>query len=134
MDATTLRLGNVLLDHDGQLCKVYELHTDKTCTTINGFKQDPANIRQFKSVRIRKEHLIKLGFQHSCDREYKLLCKDGYVLYNLHNCIFTYSHTAELCEFRKWIMTLNQLQNLYFSLTGEELNTEKLFDHVQPID
>lgn len=122
MNATTLRLGNVLFDHDGKLCNVYELHTDKFCTTINGFKQDPENIRQFKPIQLTKEWLLKFGGIILCDNDFIfdrfiLLYKKAYNFWTVYD-LNTLAYITKVEFVHEW-------QNVFFVLNGVELTIKK---------
>ena len=123
MKANELRIGNYLAASDGILCEVIAIELD-------GYKTKPVNpiqsipvfqigdiIKPRLPIPLTEEWLIKFGFESSCD--------DGY------SCDWDYKKIT-ICEQESFIEDttgveikhVHQLQNLYFALTGEELEIQ----------
>lgn len=87
-----------------------------------------------KPIPLTADWLIKLGFEHEKDNCYKIPCKiiGGYykIYYSrINNEIHAFGvsyedEPKEVNNFSWNIKYVNQLQNLYFALTGEELPTQ----------
>ena len=119
------RIGNLVLDEDGELCKIEQLSSDKMeCfQQVSNLENKscistkyPSNIY---SIPLTEEWLFKLGFvvtyygyEHNENSfEIEKLLNEHYIL--SINC-----NEYNVGEPFKYV---HQLQNLFFSLTGEEL-------------
>lgn len=115
MKTKELRIGNYLHDRNGRLCKVTELNeTDfKACALKEAITSLP-----HKPITLTVERLIKAGVVvriseiSKCGHAYigllSLWIDNGKIYYSLINRLVR-------------IETVHQLQNLYYELTGEEL-------------
>ncbi len=74
--------------------------------------------KHYKAIPITDEILIKCGFEKDSDGCYKLLNCLYYVVNKLQIAINYTPIINAPCE------SLHQLQNLYFALTGNELNID----------
>ena len=111
MKANELRIGNyVLLTKDNfYTSKIYQLDG------FDIYKLDESNCFDAKPIPITEEWLLKFGFEkNSID-----------LFYSLKN--FIIRHDFILCDIdiRVEIKYVHQLQNLYFLLTGKELQHEQ---------
>lgn len=131
MKASDLRIGNLIYNGIGEVFPV-------NGETINNFNAGQAVLGVFKPIPLTEEWLIKMGFE----KDYKLeeleenrLKQWGYGDIQYANFIrICYHETGKFTtSFHGTPLTkpkcVHQLQNLYHSLTGEELTikeTEKL--------
>ena len=112
----SLRIGNLVLDEDGDVLPVISLNK-QTVFHPNGIFSD---IRTIKPIPITEEWLLKFGFGKNVmyfDLVYVELDEDGF--YKLTDDNGDLVSTIE-------IKHVHQLQNLYFALTGEELQYKAL--------
>lgn len=116
IQANELRLGNIIgmshWDHPGQTVeKVVD------CTVLNliaGYVPTPEDMKaiEFVPIKLTEEILLKCGFDI---KSVPYHCINGNVVLYHSKGDFLYKYTG--IE----IKHLHQLQNLYFALTGEEL-------------
>lgn len=105
MKTNDLRIGNLVLNDDGGVCKLFNIHEGY----IN-----------HKPIPLTEEWLLKFGFEvyefdHKAN-QYRhgnrlLVIRD-------ENCFYDYG--ADIL-----VKYVHQLQNLYFTLTGEELEVKQ---------
>ena len=122
MKASELRIGNYL-DFDGRICFIEAI--DKQGVEVkfldNG-EEEWIDLFQFSPIQITEEWALKFGFE-----------KKNNEVFIFHNLLLLNIWNKE-CEiylgdrtFVMWmvwdldIIQIHQLQNLYFALTGEEL-------------
>lgn len=121
--ASELRLGNLCRDqYSGKIIKV--ICIEETEIHFSGFFPDKW---QAEPIPLTEEILLNSGFQKT---------KIGIVLTTPKNIQIGLMYMREKWNVGLsgpfglvqpcWITYVHQLQNLYFALTGEELNTEKL--------
>lgn len=110
MEAKEFRIGNA----------IWLVDKNKAYVIQDGHDIDECeNNEMVKPIQLTEEKLLKCGFENIVDGNFwdKNICihvsKDG--LYILTE------------QRRVYVKYLHQLQNLYFALTGEELDTSKLF-------
>lgn len=121
-----LRIGNVVWDKNndsffrvdeiaffpsGQVYELREYPNISTCRTLNTVHAE--------SYPLTEEILLKCGFSGFLFPK----IKGPLVIYNDNNEIVVYSYPMRSFCFDK-IKYLHQLQNLYFALTGEELEVQ----------
>ena len=129
MKIQELRIGNLIKYKKGHLAKIIGTHLieSKEIIEVVGVDDNYINgcydISNFIDVEINDNLLLKLKFELSDDggyyREYTLYC---------YNFNFIVCLNSEGCEFFQKdygiyinIKGFHQLQNLYFALTGDEL-------------
>ena len=120
MKANELRLGNLLQD---KLTKSFLIVTDLSENAITTKDIDSTNYplnrwRVAEPIPLTPEILVKAGFVKSInfDNTYiKLIKGESFILKDCKDGTF-FVYTGIRCQY------LHQLQNLYFALTGEELN------------
>jgi len=119
MKANELRIGN-LVDDNGLIETVISDHL------INDEHYD--GLRGCLPIPLTKEWLLKFGFLHSHSQWYELrsldLWCDAFNI-DLKQGILTatYNNNEEMIV--KPMLHVHQLQNLYFALTGNELEIKK---------
>lgn len=117
LKATELRIGNYLFDRNNRLCQVKELGESITAPAIKGARTSLPN----KPIQLTEDILLRLGFEK------------GFHRYGLENCglkchkslkenywIVSQGFGMQFTELTE-IQYIHQLQNLFFSLCGEEL-------------
>ena len=114
-----LRLGNLFANiEDDSIYKVTKINEDTIegiCINNMGWfgEQHFHLIEQVLPIRITEEWLLKFGFEKKGDFWF---VKSGIKIENRNN---GFSYFRYLSEIK--ILSVHQLQNLYFALTGEEL-------------
>jgi hypothetical protein len=128
-----LRIGN-LLDYFGCTTKVYSIKKDNQYyISAKMFNTDYYNvIDAFKPIKLTEEWLLKFGFYVVSEKENleKKWIKDyeikGEIIfsidYNQTDDIFTFDFGIGYGWNTKSLKFVHELQNLYFVLTGYELN------------
>lgn len=111
INASELRIGTWFLfnDHSGDPLQPYQIQGDDISrAAVNGVYHEP--------IPLTPEILEAAGFVR-VDRFYE---KDEIILLNVGN-VYLY-HYSNHSDKRTTLKYLHQLQNLYFALTGKELN------------
>jgi hypothetical protein len=127
MEANDLRLNNWILDHENTPRKVayigetIGLHNESGGT--QKYQHNPiisGDINDLKPIELTPELLGKAGLEKVNDSvtEYENV-EHGATVYTFKNGFEFYLDTWHSGV---WIKHLHQLQNLYYALTGEELN------------
>ena len=124
MKANELRIGNYY-DHNGESKQINPSTIGEVWV---------AERTWCKPIPLTADWLVNLGFEHEKDNCYKIPCKiiGGYykVYYSrINNEIHAFGvsyedEPKEVNNFSWNIKHLHQLQNLYFALTGEELQAQ----------
>ena len=104
MKNTELRIGNLVYDF-----------TDHC--NVNILAEDLTDVSNFKPIPLTEEWLLKFGFDAIFSNE---LWKDSFG-YSLESKGLGLQYSYDEGTFRVYCEYIHQLQNLYFSLTGEEL-------------
>jgi hypothetical protein len=129
MKANELRIGNLLLDNDKIICEVKEIRENYILTnSLDNFKTLVAQIGLYEPIPLTEEWLLKFEFstttENSAGKTYSYV-RNGIFSSDLS---FTYwTTTKEKGKFYRGdleIKHVHQLQNIYFSLTGEELTVK----------
>ena len=133
MNATELRIGNLIKAHTGEYAMVIHLHSDDCIGyDINGtdfsLLYAPSIDDMFKPepIPLTPEILEKSGWKYVRGNGYMYLALPNsqytLVFWRIkRNPSFTIIHEDDRAEFSVDIKYLHQLQNLYFALVGEEL-------------
>ena len=136
MNANELRIGNIIyfsfirekVEVVGIALKDNELYIQ---TKLNNtyFFESPA---KYKPIPLTEEWLLKFGFEKTDDYgdiQYYALKNSGkrhyYVCFNHDDISFglcVFGNCTSLIYDDVFLQHIHQLQNLYFALTGEELN------------
>ena len=116
MKAEELRIGNLFKDkHSRKIIKVIKLSESKI--TFDGCFYGEW---QAEPIPLTEEILLKCGFEFF-DNERIF---NNFVIEDFHNGNYYFTAGEGIKLHEKHIEYLHQLQNLYFSLTGEELNVK----------
>lgn len=112
MKASDLRIGNYFNDPDGNISEVIRLNS----TMINSHGED-----ECQPIPLTEEWLTKLGFNdHSIKLPHIVFDVANTLTYNIEDRTLTFGYYGELR-----IEYVHQLQNLFHSLTGEELTIKE---------
>ena len=129
MKAEELRIGNLVTLSGSLILTVYEIHED--CFYAKDIKEGSFKNTwsDLQPIQLSEEVLLKCGFENG---GYDLLFwyNNDIELYGFNhldadNYALLTSHLKEDVNVR--IYYLHQLQNLYYALTGEELEVSLLF-------
>jgi len=114
MKAKELRIGNLV----NLISEGHEDEPDLVIWNIQDYEFYENRMNDIKAININKEWLLKLGFQESKGWDNMIYFNKNnihiYKCNNLNEEWFEYE-----CELL--IKSVNQLQNLFFALTNEEL-------------
>lgn len=118
MNPKDFRLGNYIQDAKGVICKITELQNEfEDEKQISAWPINGGGLvhGDFSPIPITEEWLLKFGFENYLTYWHLYhddICFD--ISRNFHFQIEEYNYPFKL-------QYVHQLQNLYFSLTGEEL-------------
>ncbi len=116
MNITELRIGNlvycVATNNIQKITGITEEHTYVNSITFDYLEYD-----ELEPIDITEEWLISFGFEHSDFLQDFI--KDSFHLIITNNGKFI---SPDICRSPE-LKYVHQLQNLYFALTGKELNT-----------
>jgi hypothetical protein len=117
MKATELRIGNYVYGNMNEICIVTELGNVLNPNLVS--YRELSNIKAWgqnrqKPIPLTEEWLLKFGFE----KEGGWFKKKRLLLFNIRNMYFT-TPSRDIVSVD--VTTVNQLQNLYFALIGEEL-------------
>ena len=114
MEAKELRIGNLVYDINNKIIEIEEVLRYKISFSFKlgiGF----AGYKSIKPIPLTEEWLIKLGFK-------EVNPKRGIISSFIKNGIqIDISNSGNYYYKNILILSIHQLQNLYFALTGEEL-------------
>ena len=116
-----MRIGNIMLDDEYNVVNVERINSDRihefTMVSQNNGRIYPSNIYK---IAITKKWLEKLGFVKDIETDYRWFLPDGTITFDLDDyCV----RISDSWEFGKR-MYVNELQNLFFALTGKELHSK----------
>lgn len=117
MKAQELRIGNLVMFREKKVVEVSNLgNSFETIELANGLRYGSDDIEDYEPIPLIEEWLLKMGFEYSRD---EFLFNNGYF-----DLIFNDNKVSLRVE-GQWlsleIKHVHQLQNLYFALTGCEL-------------
>jgi hypothetical protein len=121
-----LRIGNLVeIENHTKVCEVIEIKEKSLRVSYirsdNGMVHNPIiEIDRIKPISITEEYLIKFGFENSHRIGQRLFFSIGNLYVELtgdNRCAVYYHSETIIC----FLESVNQLQNLFFALTGEEL-------------
>ena len=115
MTANELRVGNSLIDSRNN-----EIHV-VSGNSIHSM-QYTGSTEILKPIPLTEEWLLKFGFKYNSYSSYNLFINDFLLVVSFedYNCNVFIGVSYDDIDF-KHIKHVHQLQNLYFSLTGDEL-------------
>lgn len=115
--ANELRIGNwVILSEDSTKFIIEEI--SKTGLVVQNSQETAwIEIEEFEPIPLTEEILLKCGFEHSIAG----LFGNNYMLNSVSIQLKTLGAYILVCYPKCEIKYLHQLQNLYFALTGQEL-------------
>ncbi len=118
LSAKDLMCENILLLDDEKIVRVIWFRLENACIMEVGVDYPSAivGLDRLKPIPLSEDILVKLGFEKIENFSNLLLTKNGYQFDFAGGRVF-YLNGKEL----KHIKFLHQLQNLFFSLCGEEL-------------
>ena len=123
MKATELRIGNLLYYLN---LVIFVCEIDKRLLSFDsGIKLQCGRLDEFKPIPLTEEWLLKFGFNRRdayfgfCRKKYNQEGRWKYLILNRRSGIF-YAYRYGYGNFCK-LQYVHQLQNLYFSLTNEDL-------------
>ena len=129
MKTKDLRLGN-LVYKDGEIYRIESLGYHKSESPwknlVHSASGDDDNICEYEPIPLTEEWLLKFGFKKYNDsKRYYLEHQDkrfDYSIRYLHRKYICFAYCGSAgCKLKPNIQYVHQLQNLYFVLTGDEL-------------
>lgn len=131
MKPTDVRIGD-LVKYDGRIFEIHAIDKDYPHLNTEEFGVGVVGWDDIEGVQLTEEILLMVGFKKVKDHsrhfpiEFYHYQNDYCWVYLLDDGVFeieiiTIDERHNLCRAYKYI---HELQNLYFALTGEELNTE----------
>ncbi len=117
--ANELRVGNYLncTGLNRGLFIVGEIRKDR----VLGINEEGAFFTDLEPIPLTEEWLIKFGFQKVSERNYQITANDFDFIINVYYTSSGGAWFIHLNDCRLPYHTVHQLQNLYFSLSCEEL-------------
>ncbi len=123
MKPNELRIGNLILDINDNICIVSSIQDDFITAKYLGIGSTLGGLENFKPILITEEWLLRLGFRKAKEKLYFLHVPN--LAMEIHSVLYRDTWLIELANDRKNIVTevlqVHQLQNLYYALTCEEL-------------
>ncbi|MGJ1499640.1 hypothetical protein ACR79R_20170 [Sphingobacterium spiritivorum] len=119
MKATELRIGNVLtfLDKQVTVVAITETHTSIKGYEFNRYTPVALNYKGLQGIELTEEILLKFGFEQNT-----FGFKKGNIVFNYRFDNKFIPKLSDQCLLE--LKHVHQLQNLYFALTGEELEVK----------
>lgn len=131
------RIGNLVLDEDGELCKIEQLSSEKmecfqqvsTIKTQSCISDKyPSNIY---AIELTEEWLIKFGFEKIWFG-YEII-STGIEIEPLKNGDYTICINSNEYHVGESFKYVHQLQNIFFALTNKELELKKIINGFRKI-
>lgn len=133
MKVEELRIGNLILDWNNKPVEVEQIQYMEPDSVLNHYSElveyaiNEIHIDQYKPIPLTEEWLTKFGFGKYKDEEGESLRRKGKILLNkAFRLRFSDTNDDWYYSTAMRIETVHQLQNLYFALTGEELQIQKV--------
>ena len=121
MTATELRLGNLALNSSNESVIVLEISKTLVKTTPD----DLHLISELKPIPLTEEMLLKCGFEINGKYYRSKYIQDSFkLIYDFNQRVLYFKYKGEfrpMIQIPRAIESLHELQNLYYALTGEEL-------------
>jgi len=119
MKANEIRVGNIFIGYDDKLfswgLKEFSFIEPDVNISIDEIIKSP--------VVVSEEILLKVGFEKVLNKYTLKTCDKPFIIIFLDN-----SFKYDDLRFETAVNNLHQLQNIYFALTGKELDTSNLTD------
>ena len=123
------RIGNLVLDEDGELCKIEQLSSEKMeCfQQVSNIENKSCISNKYPSniyaIELTEEWLIRFGFEKTWFG-YEII-STGIEIEHLKNGDYTICINSNEYHVGESFKYVNQLQNIYFALTNKELELKK---------
>lgn len=119
--ASELRIGNIVMAHDF-VSQEYKYHTITPSSIVAQSQCDIAKVPCFKPIELTEQVLLKCGFNWISDTWLSIPIDNGWnICYDVTGYIYLKYNDIE-CEISHFKFEyIHQLQNLYFALTGREI-------------
>lgn len=118
IQANELRIGNKILC-DGKMATVANLFPDNIRVKEKSIYEQASHESMYEPIPLTPETLEKAGFEYQHDQTGMCYyCKNVYMFFDGEYLSANFGHIKRLDVEVKY---LHQLQNLYFTLTGTEL-------------
>lgn len=116
-----MRIGNIMLDDEHNIVKVERINSDRIHEYVIVSQNDgKIYLSNIYKIPITEEWLEKFGFIKDAETDYRWFKLDSSIAFDLDD----YSvRISDSWEFGKR-MYVNDIQNLFFALTGNELSIE----------
>lgn len=141
VSVTDLRIGN-LVEYNGMIMKISEIcspkplkdkrYSDKYIIELfDGAGLLNCTLDEIKGIAITEEILLKLGFEviYRSNFTLRLDYKENFKFWAGWNLVNGHFHIRFIGEQFTNIKFIHELQNLYFSITGSELQIGNLTEH-----
>ena len=137
ISANELRIGNIVKDADGNICTIRSIDSERSYTYKNVIYIGTASvfihkyngttgkwIESLSPIHLTEELLLKCGFTDiSSYKDFRLVInEDLYIDVSLRKNVNAYVSVSEIDIIN--VIYLHQLQNLYFAITGKELEVK----------
>ena len=119
MEAKELRIGNFINHNNGFFVGPFTVNS----IHISDLERDNAYAKEYEPIPLTEEWLVTLGFEYRTDTGFdgwysNPILGESIRIFEVENKWYKYS-SAHIV-----IKHVHQIQNLYFALTGEELNKQ----------
>jgi len=127
--ANELRIGNLLTHEQDYMNNMYPIdHWQVTSIGAKSFRCKGHSGKYFNPIPITEEWLLRLGYRYYNGKSSGTMCLDygGKLYIDFHDRkIQIKSHYESYILYRSLhhVLYVHQLQNIYYSLTGQEIPT-----------
>lgn len=129
MEARELRIGNII-DRTDYECRVISIDAASITAAPLNYKGERFVVQEIKPIPLTEGWLVRFGFELVASRSNRVFSKGkdfGFDLGIASYLVAYYRHEDELSNIfiRHKVNYVHQLQNIYFALTGEELEMKE---------
>lgn len=121
IDKHELRIGNIVPLWKGQIGVIKELHHDVAFVMWNSVVH-VMFYKDISPIELTEDILLKWGFEKHDNGSLQSDINYGITLWSKNGSVVRLYYESD--EFGQEIETLHHLQNLYFALTGKELQID----------